>query len=109
MFGALLIVAVIAAVGTRAADALRVQQQEAVLANLPEEEARAYYQVLRRRVRRVAILRVIALVSLVTIFYCYKARLAGQLPRMSGLGQLAVPVAVAEVDRQADHQPHPQP
>jgi hypothetical protein len=106
MFPALLIVAVIAAVGTRAADGLRVRQQEAILANLPEAEALAYYQILRRRVRRVAILRVIALLAVITIFYCYKARLAGKL---AGLPQLAVAVAVPEVDHQADRQPDPQP
>jgi hypothetical protein len=107
MFSAFLIVAVIAAVGTRAADGLRVRQQEAILANLPEAEALAYYQVLRKRVRRVAILRVIALLSVITIFYCYKARLAGKLS--PGVAKLAVAVAVAEVDHQADRQPDPQP
>jgi hypothetical protein len=106
MFTALLIVALIAAVGTRATDGLRVKQQEAILANLPVEEARAYYEILRKRVRRVAILRVIALLSVITIFYCYKARLAGKLP---GLSKLAVAVAVREVDHEANRQPDPQP
>jgi hypothetical protein len=78
MMTALLVVAVIVAVGTRAADGVRVRQQEAILHNLPEPDAIAYYQVLRRRVRRVAVLRVIALVSLITVFYSYKHRLGNQ-------------------------------
>jgi hypothetical protein len=85
MLTAFLVVAVIAGVGTRAADGLRVRQQEVILANLPETEARAYYEILRRRVRRVAILRVIAMLSLITMFYCYKTRIAAQGGGESGV------------------------
>jgi hypothetical protein len=72
MFSAVLVVVLIVAVGTRATDALRVRQQEVILANLPEREALAYYAVLRSRVRKVAVLRVIALLSVVVLFYSYK-------------------------------------
>ncbi len=68
MLSLVLVVLLVVAVGTRATDGLRVKQQEVILRNLPEGEARAYYDVLRRRVRRVAILRVVALVSLVALF-----------------------------------------
>jgi hypothetical protein len=72
MFSAVLVVLLIVAVGTRATDALRVRQQEVILANLPEREALAYYAVLRARVRKVAVLRVVALASVVVLFYSYK-------------------------------------
>jgi hypothetical protein len=99
----ILVVLLVVAVGTRAADGLRVQQQEAILRNLPEPEALAYYAVLRRRVRRVTLLRVVALLSLVALFYCYKIRFAGSAARP----QRGVVTAVAEVDDQPQHQPDP--
>jgi hypothetical protein len=80
MIGALLVVAIVIGVGTRASDALAVRQQEVILANLPEPEAVAYYQLLRRRVRKVNLLRVIALVSAVALVYCYKHHLAAPRP-----------------------------
>src|SRR3954470_24267147 len=76
VLSAFLVVAVIALVGTRASDGVRVKQQETILQNLPPDEARAYYQMLRARVRRVNVLRVIALASVVTLFYSYKHRMA---------------------------------
>jgi hypothetical protein len=75
-----LVVAIIVAVGTRASDGVQVKQQEVILRNLPEPQALAYYEVLRRRVRRVQILRVIAFASLALMFYSYKHRLARQAP-----------------------------
>src|SRR5439155_243757 len=54
MLGTILVIAVIVAVGTRASDEVEVRQQEVILANLPEPDAIAYYQLLRRRVRTVA-------------------------------------------------------
>jgi hypothetical protein len=72
----LLVMAIVIAVGTRASDSVQVRQQEVILANLPEKEALAYYHLLRRRLRKVQVLRVIALLSLVTLFYAYKHRLA---------------------------------
>jgi hypothetical protein len=99
----LLVVALVVIVGTRAADGLRVKQQEEILRNLPEAEARAYYAVLRGRVRRVAVMRVIALLSLVILFYCYKYRFAASAGRV----QPGVVTAVGEVDHQPQHQPDP--
>ena len=52
MMIALFTVLVIVAVGGRATDAVRLSQAESILARLPEAEARAYYDILRRRVRR---------------------------------------------------------
>jgi hypothetical protein len=78
VLSALLVVLLVVAVGTRATDKLRVRQQEVILQNLPQPEAVAYYRVLRGRVRRVALLRVVALASLVALGYCYKLRAAGQ-------------------------------
>jgi len=102
----ILVVLLVVAVGTRAADNVRVQQQEAILRNLPESEARAYYAILRRRVRRVTVLRVVALLSLIALFYCYKYRFAAGSARPLQLGMVT---AVAEVDHHADQQPDPQP
>jgi hypothetical protein len=96
-----MVVLLIVAVGTRATDGLRVRQQEVILGKLPEPEARAYYAILRRRVRRVLVLRAVALLSVVVLFYCYKIRFAASAARP----QRGVVTAVAEVDDQADHQP----
>ena len=57
------------AVGGRANDALRTAQTESILARLPEAQARAYYDLLRRRLRRVLVMRALALASLFCIFY----------------------------------------
>jgi hypothetical protein len=103
MLSALVVVLLIVAVGTRATDGLRVKQQEVILRNLPESEARAYYAVLRGRVRRVLVLRAVALLSLLALFYCYKIRFAASAAR----SQHGVVTAVAEVDDQPHHQPHP--
>jgi hypothetical protein len=76
MLGTLLVMAIVIAVGTRASDGVQVKQQEVILANLPEQEALAFYALLRRRLRKIQVLRVIALLALVTVFYAYKHRLA---------------------------------
>lgn len=75
MLSTVLVIVLVIAIGTRASDAVAVRQQEVILRNLPEKEAVAYYEVLRKRVRKTAVLRAIALVSLVTLFYAYKYRL----------------------------------
>jgi hypothetical protein len=80
MLSMLIVVAVVVAVGTRASDGVQVRQQEVILANLPEKDALAYYDILRRRVRKVAVMRVVALLSLLTLFYSYKHRLAAPPP-----------------------------
>ena len=69
MLGTALIVILIFAAGTRAADNVRVRQQEIILTKLPTGEAAAYYQLLKRRSRIVRILRGVSLLSLVAILY----------------------------------------
>jgi len=68
-------------VGARARDNLRLRQQEVVLARLPEAEAVAYYDVLRRRVRNARLLRAVALMSMVLLVYAWR----------HGLGYLLTP------------------
>jgi hypothetical protein len=75
MFSALLMVILVVAVGSRAADNLRVRQQEVILSKLPEADAVAYYAVLRTRVRKVMVMRAIALLAALGIVYAYKYRL----------------------------------
>jgi len=68
-------VLVIVAVGGRAIDAVRLSQAESILARLPDADARAYYDVLRRRVRKVLVMRALALISLLCIFWVFRQRL----------------------------------
>jgi hypothetical protein len=75
MMISLFAVLVIVAVGTRATDALRLKQAESVLARLSEADARAYYERLRRRVRKVIVLRAVAVAALLCIFWAIRQRL----------------------------------
>ena len=75
MIISLFAVLVIVAVGGRATDALRLSQAESILARLSEADARAYYDSLRRRVRKVIVMRALALISLVCIFWVLRQRL----------------------------------
>jgi len=68
-------VLVIVAVGGRAIDGVRLSQAESILARLPEADARAYYDLLRRRVRRVIVMRALALAALLCIFWVLRRRL----------------------------------
>lgn len=68
-------VLVIVAVGGRAIDGLRLSQAESILARLPEADARAYYDLLRRRVRRVIVMRALVLGALLCIFWVLRHRL----------------------------------
>lgn len=72
---ALFAVLVIVAVGGRAIDGVRLSQAESILARLSEADARAYYDVLRRRVRKVMVMRALALLSLLCIFWVIRQRL----------------------------------
>jgi hypothetical protein len=65
------LIAIVAAIaiGGRANDTLRTAQMESILTRLPEDEARAYYDLLRRRLRRVLVMRALAIASLFCIFY----------------------------------------
>jgi hypothetical protein len=75
MIVSLFAVLVIVAVGARATDAIRLSQAESILARLSEDAARAYYDVLRRRVRRTLVMRAIALLALLCIFWVIRQRL----------------------------------
>ena len=75
MIISLFAVLVIVAVGGRAADALRLSQAESILARLSEADARAYYDILRRRVRKIIVMRALALISLLCIFWVLRQRL----------------------------------
>jgi hypothetical protein len=72
---ALFAVLVIVAVGGRAIDAVRLSQAESILARLPDDDARAYYDVLRRRVRKVLVMRALTLLSLLCLFWVLRQRL----------------------------------
>jgi hypothetical protein len=69
-----LTVLLILAVGTHVADKVGVRQQEVVLAKLPVAEASAYYDLLRRRVRRVRLMRALVLTALICLLYAYRHR-----------------------------------
>jgi hypothetical protein len=77
MMLALFAVLVIVAVGGRAIDAVRLSQAESILARLPEDEARAYYDLLRRRVRKIVVMRALVLLALLCIFWVLRRRLLG--------------------------------
>lgn len=75
MMISLFAVLAIVVVGARASDALRLSQAESILARLSEADARTYYEVLRRRVRRTLIMRAVALLALLCIFWVIRQRL----------------------------------
>jgi hypothetical protein len=75
MMISLFAVLVIVAVGSRATDALRLSQAESILARLPEAEARAWYERLRRRVRKVIAMRALAVIALLCIVWVLRQRL----------------------------------
>ena len=75
MMISLFAVLVIVAVGGRAIDAVRLSQAENILARLPEADARAYYDRLRRRVRKVIVMRALTLMALLCIFWAVRQRL----------------------------------
>jgi hypothetical protein len=72
MIATLLAILGLIVVGGRASAGLRTAQLESILSRLPEDEARAYYDLLRRRIRKVALLRALALASLACIFYALR-------------------------------------
>jgi hypothetical protein len=65
MFGSVLIVVLVLALGHELSERLRVKQEELILRKLPQHEALAYYEVLKRRVFKVRLLRGAVLVALV--------------------------------------------
>ncbi|MDB4983162.1 MAG: hypothetical protein JWM82_3914 [Myxococcales bacterium] len=79
MLGTLVAVLLVVVAGARARDALRLRQQEIVLAKLAEPDAVAYYDVLRRRVRNARILRALSLLALLCLFYAWRRGLVKSL------------------------------
>lgn len=75
MIGGLVAVLLIVVIGGRAVDELRRKEGENVLGRLPTAEAHAYHEILRRRMRRIAIMRALALMSLLWIFFVYRQQL----------------------------------
>jgi hypothetical protein len=71
----LLAALVIVTVGSRVIDGLRRAEAEDILARLSDADARAYFDVLRRRMRRIVFMRALALVSLLCIFVAFRQRL----------------------------------
>lgn len=67
MIGTALVALLVLAVGTRATDAVRLRQQEVILAKLPTAEAAEFYGVLRQRAWKVRILRAVALLAVIVI------------------------------------------
>jgi hypothetical protein len=72
MIGTWVAVLAIVAIATRASDRLRTAELENILRRLPPDDARAYYDRLRRRVRKVALLRAVALAALVVLFWALR-------------------------------------
>lgn len=81
MMTTVLLMALVLAVGTQASDAIRVKQEEAILRKLSVPEAADYYQVLRRRVRRVRILRAITLAGLLLAMLAARRRYLAPIAR----------------------------
>jgi hypothetical protein len=72
MFGSVLIVVLVLALGNELTERLRVKQEELILQKLPQNEAIAYYELLKRRVMKVRLLRGAVLVALVVIAMAVK-------------------------------------
>jgi hypothetical protein len=75
MMISLFAVLVIVAVGGRAIDAVRLSQAENILSRLTEADARAYYDRLRSRVRKIIVMRALTLLALLCIFWAIRQRL----------------------------------
>lgn len=82
MIGTVLLVVCVLAVAGRAADGVRLRQQEAILNKLKPAEAAAFYKVLRQRAWKVRILRAVAVLSIVTIVYARNR--AWRIPAVAG-------------------------
>ena len=74
MLTAVLLVVLILGLGAHLSDGVRLKQEEAILRKLPVDEAHGYYEILRRRARRVRLLRAITLASLVLALLAARRR-----------------------------------
>jgi hypothetical protein len=75
VIGGLVAVLLIVTVGSRVIDGLRRAEAESILARLPQDQAVAYYGVLRKRMRRIVLMRALALLSLLWMFFVFRQRL----------------------------------
>ena len=73
MVSTILLMVVVMAVATRATDDMKVRQEEVILRKLPVAEAHDYYELLRRRARRVRIMRAVTLASLLLALLAVQA------------------------------------
>ncbi len=74
MLTSVLLMVLVLSAGAHLSDGLRLKQEEVVLHKLPVDEAHAYYQVLRRRARRVRLLRAVALTALMLVILAARRR-----------------------------------
>lgn len=72
MFGSVLIVVLVLALGNELTERMRVKQEELILQKLPQSDAIAYYELLKRRVLKVRVLRGAVLIALVVIAMAIK-------------------------------------
>jgi hypothetical protein len=72
---ALVLVVAILALGAHLTDGVRLREEELILRKLPEEEAVAYYEVLKQRARRIRLLRAVTLASLALVLLAMRRRL----------------------------------
>jgi hypothetical protein len=110
MVSTVLLMVVILAVATRATDAIRLREEEEILRKLPLSEAHDYYELLRRRARRVRVMRAVTLGSLVLVLLAGRRHFFGRrLPMVpAGAAHSGPPsnteaarlVASEEIDRQ---------
>ena len=82
MIGTVLVALLVLAVGTRATDAVRLRQQEVILAKLPTPEAAEFYGILRQRSWKVRILRAVALLAVIVILQARNRDRARQVKRL---------------------------
>jgi hypothetical protein len=109
MVATVLLMVIVLAVGTQASDAVRVKQEEIILRKLPVPDAAAYYEVLKKRVRRVRLLRAVTLAGLVLSLLAARRRFLIPKPTVTTAPAPAAPsntdaaraLAEAELARQA--------
>lgn len=75
MLSAILLAFAIVVIGQGLPDRVRLTQERVILEKLPVAEAAAYYELLRRRVMRVRALRLVFVLSLLTVLWVYRNRL----------------------------------
>lgn len=72
MIRAFVIAMAIVALGSEFSERVRIKQEEAILRKLPEAEAVAYYEILKKRVQKVRIMRGLVLVAMVVLVFAVK-------------------------------------